>query len=147
LKVIFDSDILIDHFRDPDLYDTLATAIDRSQVYVSSIVAMELRAACRRPAEIRVLEQFLRPFEVARRIIPPDHQACLHAGAILSLLGTKYGLDPHKRRSLSNDVLIAASALRIGAALITRNHSDFSLISRCIPLVWFGSVEEFLAAP
>ena len=146
MKLVFDTDILIDHFRDPHLYHRLTAAIDHSQLYASSIVAMELRAGCQRPGEIQVLEQFLRPFEVAGRIIPPDHQACLHAGAILSLLGTKYGLDPHKRRSLSNDVLIAASSLRIGAALITRNHSDFSLISRCIPLVWFGSVEEFLAA-
>lgn len=146
MKLVFDSDILIDHFRDPDLCDTLATAIDRSQVYMSSIIAMELRAGCRRPGEIRILEQFLRPFEAARRIIAPDHQACLQAGAILSLLATKYGLQAGKRRSMANDALIAASALRIGAALITRNHSDFSVISRCVPLVWFGSLEEFLAA-
>lgn len=146
MKLIFDTDILIDHFRDPDLRDTLATAIDRSQVCVSSVVAMELRAGCRRPGEIRVLEQFLRPFEMARRIIAPDHHLCLQAGAILSLLGTKYGLQADKRRSMTNDVLIATSALRIGAALLTRNRSDFSLISRCVPLVWFGSVEEFLAA-
>jgi predicted nucleic acid-binding protein len=146
LKLVFDRDILIDHFRHPDLYDTLATALDRSQVYMSSIVAMELRAGCRRPSEIRVLEQFLRPFQAARRIIAPDHQTCLQAGAVLSSLATKYGLEADKRRRMANDALIAASALRIGAALITRNHSDFSLISRCVPLVWFNSLEEFLAA-
>jgi predicted nucleic acid-binding protein len=146
LKLVFDSDILIDHFRSGDLHGSFAAAIDRSEIYMSSVVAMELRAGCKRPGEIGVLERFLRPFEVSRRIVAPDHRACVQAGAVLGALGAKLGLTIEKRREMGNDVLIATSALSIGAAVITRNRSDFSLISRCLPVVWYGSVEKFLAA-
>ena len=146
MKLVFDSDILIDHFRSGDLYSSFAAAIDRSEIYMSSVVAMELRAGCKKAAEIRVLERFLRLFEVSRRIVAPDHRACVQAGAVLAALGARFGLTIEKRREMGNDVLIATSALSIGAAVITRNRSDFSLISRCLPVIWYGSVEEFLGA-
>jgi len=145
LKIIFDSDVLIEHFRHRELYPLCAQAVSRSQVYLSSIVAMELRAGCRAPAEVRVLEQFLRPFEVAGRVVSPDHRICLRAGAVLALLGSRCGLAPEKRRAMSHDAMIAASAGSIGAAIITNNRSDFALISRCLPLPWFGTLTEFLA--
>jgi predicted nucleic acid-binding protein len=113
---------------------------------MSSVVAMELRAGCRGASEVRILERLLRPFEAARRVIAPDHRACLRAGTALALLGSRLGLAPEKRRALSHDALIAASAVAIGAAVITRNRSDFALLAQCLPLVWFGSLEEFLAA-
>ncbi len=146
MKILFDTDVLIDHFRGQEFLSLIAPVIHRSQVYISSVVAMELRAGCRSATEVRVLERFLRPFEAAGRVVAPDHRACLRAGAALALLGSRFGLTPDKRRALSHDALIAASAVAIGAAVITRHRSDFALLAQCLPLVWFGSLEEFLAA-
>ncbi len=54
------------------------------------------------------------------------------AGDALNALG---GEDATKGRSFWNDLLIAASCARAGAALVTRNADDFERIRRVIPVV------------
>ena len=61
-------------------------------------------------------------------------------------MGIRSGFDIERRRRISNDVLIAASALDIGAAVITKNDSDFAVIARSVPVPWFPSVDRFLQA-
>ena len=105
---------------------------------------MELRAGCKTRSELRTLSQFQRPFEQGGRVVTPSHETCCQAGAILAQLGSAFGFEAEKRRRMSNEVLIGLSAVTIGAALITLNRADFAPIARCIPLIWFGSAEEFV---
>ena len=81
-----------------------AADVDRSDIYMSSIVAMELRAGCRTRSQNRNVDKFLRPFEVAGRVVPPSHSACLKAGATLAELGMRFGFDASRVRRITNDV-------------------------------------------
>lgn len=74
----------------------------------------------------------------------PNHEICCQAGAVLAELGSRFGFEAEKRRRIANDVLIGLSAASIGAALITLNRADFSPIAQCIPLIWYGSAEEYV---
>jgi predicted nucleic acid-binding protein len=144
LNLIFDSDALIDHFRTDDSLEALESTVARAKIYMSSIVAMELFAGCRNRGEIRALERFMRPFERGGRVVTPSHSVYLRAGSVLSTMRRR-GFNQAGRSRISNDLLIALSALSIGAAVITHNRSDYSLISRCVAVHWFGSVDEFMA--
>jgi predicted nucleic acid-binding protein len=140
LKIVLDSDIFISHLRqgaEASLLDRLAR---RSLWYMSSVVAMELRAGCHTPAEARSLQKLLNPFERAQRIVYPDHRAWMRAGAILA------DLDPARRQRMVHDALIALSAISIGACVVTSNRRDFEEIARRVPLTFFGGVAEALAA-
>ncbi|MEK7407616.1 MAG: hypothetical protein AAB225_21265 [Acidobacteriota bacterium] len=70
-----------------------------------------VRRICRVRTETEALtrameEVALRPFEAGGRVVAADHRTCLRAGAVLSLLGTRFGLGSDKRRAMTNDVLI-----------------------------------------
>jgi predicted nucleic acid-binding protein len=108
---------------------------------MSSVVAMELRAGCRTPVEVRTLNKILAPFEGTQRLLYPNHRAWVRAGAILADLQ----VDRAKRQSLVHDTLIALSALSIGACVVTVNRRDFEALERILQLTCFGSVEEALA--
>lgn len=108
---------------------------------MSSVVAMELRAGCRARSDARVLQALLDPFERTGRVVFPDHRMWLRAGSILAQMNIE---DRHRRQSLTNDTLIALSAVSIGACVVTANARDFELLARTIPLTWFGSVGEAL---
>ena len=137
--------MLIEHFRDSDSSLGWKEDLDPAQVYMSSIVAMELRAGCRSREQLRWLDRLMSPFESSQRIISPSHTICLRAADALRKMAI-LGIDRQQRRMLGNDTLIASSAREIGAALITRDTSDYSLIAKCVTLLWFPSVEEFLRA-
>jgi predicted nucleic acid-binding protein len=145
LKIVLDSDVLIDRFRRGSEAALFAQLADRAQWYLSSVVAMELRAGCRSRSDVRILEKFFRPFERSGRITYPNHALWIRAGAILAGLG-RFGVEPNRRKTMVNDALIAVSAASIGAAVVTRNARDFSVLSRVVPLLWFGGVDEALAA-
>ncbi len=52
------------------------------------------------------------------------------AGRLIQRIGDAQGWDTSKRRDFQNDVLIALTARRYGATVVTANHMDFDLLSR-----------------
>jgi len=104
---------------------------DIPHTHFSSIVVQELLAGARTPQHERQAAALYEPFERARRIVTPTHQVWKEGGTLLATLARK---QPHFRSKLArgflNDVLIALSALRIGATVVTRNGEDFRLIQR-----------------
>jgi predicted nucleic acid-binding protein len=142
LKIILDTNVLIEAFRDDGFAGILEAKLRRSRLYLSSVVAMELRAGCRTRAQIRALLSYFAPFEKAERIVSPSHAGFVRSGYVLAELGERFGFEPAKRRSLSNDVLIAVSAVSVGAVLVTHNSADFRFIDQCLPLKWFQSLED-----
>ena len=65
----------------------------------------------------------------------PDHSTLLVAGRVLSALGMD-GVGAAERRHMINDVMIAVSATRAGAEVVTSNASDFERIAKFTRLRW-----------
>jgi predicted nucleic acid-binding protein len=102
---------------------------------MSSIVALELFAGCRTSRQRKALESFLKPFEKAGRVVTPDHGAFREADRVLAALGRE-GMGTTHRRFIVNDVLLAVTASKSGAILVTANTKDFSLIEKHTPVRW-----------
>jgi len=52
------------------------------------------------------------------------------AGRLIRRIGDAQGWDIKKRRDFQNDALIALTARRHGATVVTANRRDFALLSR-----------------
>ncbi len=53
---------------------------------------------------------------------------------LVDQLGARHGWDTRKRRDIQNDALIALTAMRHGATVVTSNGADFELLGRELPL-------------
>ncbi len=122
--VVLDTNTVSDYFRgDPHVVPRLQ-ALRPSDVAIPAIVEYELRyGLLRLPPEaaeprLQALTQFLRPVHIL-----PFDSACatcaVRIRATLEAAGTPIG--PH-------DTLIAATAVRHQATLVTRNVSEFSRV-------------------
>lgn len=135
MKVVYDANVFITFFRQPDRRHEFEARTQRPLLFMSSIVAMELQAGCRNQRQEKALESFLKPFKKADRIIAPDYEAFREAGRVLAALGVE-GLDVMHRRAITNDVLIAVSAAKAGAVVVTANERDFLRIERHTRMRW-----------
>ena len=126
---VLDSNTISYYFRgDPQVVSRLQ-ALPPAQIGVPAIVEYELRYGLLRLAReaatprLAALATLLRPMQ----ILPFDSECAAHAARIraeLEAAGTPIG--PH-------ETLIAATALRHQATLVTRNVREFS----CVPgLLW-----------
>ncbi len=135
MKALLDTNVLIDFFRNPNHKEEFEARTLRPQFYMSSVVALELYAGCRDKHEQDELASFLKPFETAGRIVTPDHACFLECGRVLAKLAQR-GMGVAQRRQISNDVLIALSATRVGAIVVTANIRDFALIAEHSTVRW-----------
>ena len=101
-------------------------------LYLSTVVAAELRAGAGSAKDRRILErQILSPYVRRGRLVNPSPAAWDALGTTLATLVEKEGLVLRDaRRSFVFDVLIARSCREIGATLISRNATDLSRIAR-----------------
>ena len=131
-KYVADTQLVIRAIR----YDAEAEKMKTSlsaysmSVYLSSVVAQELLAGAQ-PDELRRLERaFIRPFEQRGRVVAPTHPSWTRAGNVLRMLRRGgYTITP----SLTNDVLVAVSAVQIGATVVHDNERDYAAIARQLP--------------
>ena len=136
MKAVLDTNVLINFFRNPNHKEDFEERMLRPQFLMSSVVAMELYAGCRTKRQQSELANFLKPFEKANRLITPDHGSFLEAGRVLAELGIA-GLDITRRRLSGNDIMIAVTAARAGAVVITANAAqDFALIEAHTRVRW-----------
>jgi predicted nucleic acid-binding protein len=125
-KIVPDTNILIDWLRERKHGDLL---FGPGRVrYLSSIVAMELYAGAHRKKDREGVDRVYTIFSKTGRIVVPAKNLFQRAGLVLAALRTKHGYELKKAISLSHDVLIALSALSIGATIITENQNDFLAI-------------------
>ena len=54
------------------------------------------------------------------------------AGELIHTIGDAHDWDKGKRRDFQNDVLIALTARRHGATVVTANRADFDLLARAV---------------
>jgi predicted nucleic acid-binding protein len=113
---------------------------DMPQRFLMSAVALlELIAGAQDPGERKVYEQLFRQYQKDNSLIVPDDNDWLVASKILFLLtharkrtlkGKLQQLPPGASQRLALDVLLAVSARRWKAQIVTENWSDFKAIQR-----------------
>lgn len=76
------------------------------------------------------VEDFIRPLERTGRLVTPTFGDWVEAAALVTAIELRDRRWRSKLPALLNDILIALSARRVGAVVLTRNRYDFLLIRR-----------------
>lgn len=122
---ILDTSVYIDHWERGLYQDSLK---DLRRAYIirhSAVVLSELRRGARgRDAELLVAGLF----ELATIRWEPSGADWWEAGRLVRNIGDNQDWDIHKRRDFQNDALIALTARRHGATVVTANYSNFELL-------------------
>jgi hypothetical protein len=110
-----------------------------SSFLMSAIVLMELSSSAPDLSRRNLYETLFRSFQKEQRLIVPDVEDWLLTSKILFLLtnsrrrlehGRLKRLPPGASQRMALDVLIAVSARRLKAAVVTENWADFKAIQR-----------------
>lgn len=133
-KYVLDSNCYIDAAHDPAEQAALGHFVTWAapHLFLSAIVAAELRAGLRSNQDRKRLEQLvLDPFVRRGRVITPSTSAWDALGLTLATLAEREGLHPQLvRRAFAFDVLLAYSARETGAIVVSRNARDLARIRR-----------------
>jgi predicted nucleic acid-binding protein len=122
---ILDTSVYIDHWERGLYQDSLENLRRAYIIRHSAVVLSELRRGARgRDAEQLVASLF----ELATVRWEPSAADWWEAGRLVRTIGDKQAWDIHKRRDFQNDALIALTARRHGATVVTANSSDFDLL-------------------
>jgi predicted nucleic acid-binding protein len=135
VKLIFDTNVWIDHLRGDALAPLLPQLRGKYQLWMDALVAAELRAGCRSPSERRVVDGLLAPFAGAGRVRAASGEELADAGRALSKLRQRGTLASGGAGALI-DAAIAVVALRLGALLVTANARDFAKLATVLPFHW-----------
>ena len=111
-------------------------------MYLSSVVRAELTQGARGEMGRRLVARLSRALERTNRVVAPLHDDWTDAATIQSKIWDT--LPRLRTKMLLHDLLIAKSARRVGACVVTGNASDFQLISEWIPVEILSS-EDLLA--
>jgi predicted nucleic acid-binding protein len=104
-------------------------------LWLSAVVLEELYAGASGRVR-RSLERMEREFDGMKRILVPNLGDWTEAGRVLARLAAKYGYEKIGQGRLPNDALIAMSAARIGARVITANERDFRKLAEFRVFQW-----------
>lgn len=144
-KFVLDSNCYIDASNQSEDWAVLARflAWATPQLYLSSVVAAELRAGARSARDRARLEGLvLEPIARRGRVLTPTDRAWDALGLTLATLREKEGLQV--RRGFALDVLLAYSCREAGATLVTRNTRD---MARIHSVFTFGYVAPYPDRP
>jgi len=123
---ILDTNVYIDHWE-KGLHESELAVIRR--VYVvrhCSVVLSELRRGARTRAARRLVDSL---FRLAAVQWEPEAADWWEAGRLIRKIGDANGWEIAKRRDFQNDALIALTARRHGATVVTANRRDFELLA------------------
>jgi predicted nucleic acid-binding protein len=127
-KYVLDSNCYIDASRDARALAALKQFVlwSTPRLYLSSVVAAELRAGARSARDRKRLEEdILGPFVRRGRVLTPSRSAWDAVGLTLATLREKEGLElAQVPRTFALDILLACSCREGGAVLVTRNGRD-----------------------
>ena len=124
---ILDTNIYIGHWERGLHQEFLETLRRAYIIRHSAVVLSELpRGARTRDAERLVMMLY----RLARICWEPTASDWWEAGRLIQKIGDAEGWDRNKRRDFQNDALIALTARRHGATVVTADLSDFNLLAR-----------------
>jgi predicted nucleic acid-binding protein len=119
---ILDTSVYIDNLRSgrfkQEIFDL------KFVVRCSAVVLAELS----RGARSREMKRFVDDLAKHLQVIAPNEREWVESGRIVNRIAAAKRYDIHKTREIHFDVLIALTARRIGAFVITCNVADFTAI-------------------
>ncbi|MBI2989516.1 MAG: PIN domain-containing protein [Deltaproteobacteria bacterium] len=119
---IIDTSVYIDNLRSRRFEKELVDV--KFVVRCSAVVLAELWRGARSREMVRFVDYLARNF----RIIAPNEREWVESGKVVGQLVRGKGHDIHRAREIHFDVLIAMTARKIGAYLITCDADDFNAI-------------------
>ena len=119
---ILDTSVYIDNLRAGRFKQEILDL--KFVVRLSAVVLAELSRGARSREMIRFVEDLAKNL----RIVAPNEREWIQSGRIVNRLVAARGFDIHKTREIHFDVLIALTARRVGACLITCNAEDFTAV-------------------
>ena len=133
---IIDSSVYIDHWEQGRHGEILETVRRAFVVRHSAVVLSELRRGARTEAARKLVETLYR---LARIQWEPTAADWWEAGVLISKIGDARRWGPDKRRDFQNDALIALTARRYGATIVTANRRDFELLAKELTILVIGT--------
>jgi predicted nucleic acid-binding protein len=132
VKFLFDTNVYFAllHQRSVLEHHASFVAAVGPRLYLSSIVSYELLQGARGELGRARIRRATRQLERIGRVIAPSHSDWVRAGRVQSRIWDER--PDLLKKSLQNDVLIACSAAREGAVVVTSNTEDFALIRRYV---------------
>ena len=119
--------------------DEAALALRRfaadTPLWLSSVVLEELYAGAG-DRDRRVVERLERDFDRVKRILVPNLNDWTQTGRVLARLAAKYDYEQIGQGRLTNDALIAMSALRLGIRVLTANERDYGRLAESRAFQW-----------
>lgn len=132
IKVILDTSVYIPFINDGISHPIFEFEEAIPLFYMSTVVIEELYAGAHERKTIKLLDKLYDTFHDTGRLVAPEASDWKQAGIIIAKLQKKYGFEKKFLAGITNDVLIALSAKRIGAILVTNNTKDFSMIKEFV---------------
>jgi predicted nucleic acid-binding protein len=127
-KVVLDTNVFIDYLRVGLHANWVIGPVGKTIRFLSSVVVLELDVGADTPRRKKAVDRLKDAFPRSR-VIAPDVWAFDQAGVVFRAL---YGTVRGDRLGLMNDILIALTARRIGAAVVTSNLGEFHRIANHI---------------
>jgi predicted nucleic acid-binding protein len=138
-KVLFDTNIYLRVLHSDSYerqhHDRFARFAPRT--YLCSVVAAELYAGAHTAQDIRLVDHVLAPYLKVGRVVFPRHNDWVEMGKAAANIVRQAPSYRSKLPALENDILIALSAKRSGATLVSENAADFVLIQRFVSFSLF----------
>jgi predicted nucleic acid-binding protein len=128
---LLDSNVYIDHWEHGAHVDQLDEIRHAFIIRYSSVVLSELRRGAHSAVARRTVDALRR---LATLVWTPTADDWWRAGQLVQKLGARHRWDARKKRDIQNDALIALTAVRHGATVVTSNRADFELLGRELPL-------------
>ena len=122
---ILDTNVYIDHWERGQYQQTLENLRRAYIIRHSAVVLSELRRGARDREAQRLVAAL---FELATVRWEPSVADWWEAGRLVRSIGDQRDWDINKRRDFQNDALIALTARRHGATVVTANYADFELL-------------------
>jgi predicted nucleic acid-binding protein len=131
-KFVLDTNCFISAARNDEAAVSLEAFVQLAApgLYLSSVVAAELRAGTKSTRDLRKLEKdVLKPYAKRSRIVTPTSAAWEALGQTLAWLVKHEGIALRTTpKSFLFDILLAYSCREVGAVLISSNERDFQRI-------------------
>ncbi len=122
-KLLFDTNVLIDHLRGYQLATEFLLKEKKGAIFLTSAITVaELYSGVRNKHEKSDVETMLTFFQT----IPVDHELSVIGGEMCKTYGKSHGTD-------LMDALIAATAQQHEASLVTLNSKHFPMIKTIKP--------------
>jgi predicted nucleic acid-binding protein len=143
VKYVLDTNVYVELLRDPEEFTRAAHRLERilPQTWLSSVVLHEMLSGARGDLGRAAISRAVRTLTRVGRLLTPTHADWALAGTVRSRIWERH--PDWRTKILQNDLLIACSAYRFGAYVVTKNRKDFQAIAAEVP-VEFGSLNDIV---